>query len=335
MEETPPAQLVEEAGQAVGRSIGGVARCRGRHSQQRRGVSPKGPRRGGRPNIPSCYRARRYADQPGAAPATSSTWHPPAAQRFDSAEADRDCHPDHPPRRLHRRGRHGIPRRCRRLQLLRERPSQPRGGPRRPRVRPADDRVRPHRRLRAGEARRAQARDRRLLGADAGGPRRDDRDRGQGLLGEPGLRLRRVRCGHGRHDQRPAPRRLDDHPAARPRPPPPAERLRGQPRGAQDPRDHPVDPPDPGLPGREGQAADHHGVPEPELLRQPVVWREGRCRAVLRQGARRAHARGGGDPRRDPPVADEVRPDQERRAGLRRGRPRGRHLPQVQPRRPA
>ena len=33
--------------------------------------------------------------------------------------------------------------------------------------------------------------------------------------GQPRLRPGRLRLGHGRHDQRPAPRRLDDHPAAR------------------------------------------------------------------------------------------------------------------------
>ena len=50
--------------------------------------------------------------------------------------------------------------------------------------------------------------------------RRDDRDRGQGLLVEPRLRPRRLRLGDARHARRPAPRRLDDHPAARPRPAP-------------------------------------------------------------------------------------------------------------------
>ena len=63
----------------------------------------------------------------------------------------------------------------------------------------------------------------------------------------PGFDLGGLRCGDDRHDQRPATRRIDDHPAARPGPAPPAERLRGQSRGAEDPRDHPVDPADPGL----------------------------------------------------------------------------------------
>ena len=73
------------------------------------------------------------------------------------------------------------------------------------------------------------------------------------------------------------PRRLDDHPAARPRAaarpgarPGPAPDRRAQAQG-----DHPVDPPDQGVPGRGGQADDHHRLPQPELLREPELRREG------------------------------------------------------------
>ena len=85
--------------------------------------------------------------------------------------------------------------------------------------------------------------------------RRDDRDRGQGLLGQPGLRPGRHRLGRPRHRLRQAPRRLDHHPAARPRPAPAGVGVRGHDLRAQGARDHPVDPPDPGLPGRGRQAS--------------------------------------------------------------------------------
>ena len=74
-------------------------------------------------------------------------------------------------------------------------------------------------------------------------------------------------------------------------------------------------------PGEDGQAGDHHRLPEPQLLRQPTLRREGRGQGLLRQEARGPDARPVRDPRRDPAVADEVRPDPQRRGGLpRRGR---------------
>ena len=333
VEEASPAQLVEEAGQAVGRSIGGVARRRGRHSERAEASRPE---------------ARGVADR--------TSPHAIVHADMQTSLARRQRH-----RRL------GTRRRPRGSTALKRTAiaipiillvvfigagvtgflgvvaaySYYANGLPNPEAALADlefdqqtivyDRTGVYELARLGERKRE------IVGFSELTPEVldattaiEDKD----FWVNPGFDFAGFVCRHRRHDQRPAPRRLDDHPAARPGPPPAAERLRGQPRGAQDPRDHPVGPADPGLPGREGQAADHHGVPEPELLRQPVVWREGGRRAVLRQGARRAHARGGRDPRRDPPVADEVRPDEERRAGLRRGRPRGRHLPQVQPRRP-
>ena len=61
---------------------------------------------------------------------------------------------------------------------------------------------------------------------------------------------------------------------------------------------------------------------------------EGRGPPVLRQGPQGPDPGRGRDPRRDPPVAHEVRPREERRAGLRRGRPGRRHVHEVQARRP-
>ena len=50
---------------------------------------------------------------------------------------------------------------------------------------------------------------------------------------------------------------------------------------------------------------------------------------LLRQEARGPDPGRGGDPRRDPPVAVQLRPRQERRAGLRRGGRGGRRVPEV------
>ena len=50
----------------------------------------------------------------------------------------------------------------------------------------------------------------------------------------------------------------------------------------QDQGDHPVDPPDAGLPGRRRQAEDHHRLPQPELLRQQRLRHRGRRPELLR-----------------------------------------------------
>ena len=77
--------------------------------------------------------------------------------------------------------------------------------------------------------------------------RRDDRDRGQGLLDEPGLRPRGLRLGRPRHPQRqPRGGSTITQQLVRARLLPP-ERLRGLGLRAQDPGDHPVAPPDRGL----------------------------------------------------------------------------------------
>ena len=59
--------------------------------------------------------------------------------------------------------------------------------------------------------------------------RRHDLDRGQGLLEQRRVRSGRHRLGRSRHRLRPAARRVDHHPAARPRPPPPDRSVRRAP----------------------------------------------------------------------------------------------------------
>ena len=95
----------------------------------------------------------------------------------------------------------------------------------------------------------------------------------------------------------------------------PAERLRGQRLRAQGQGDHPVDPPDRGLPGRDGQADDHREVPQPELLRQPQLRRRRRGPELLAQGPQGADPGPGGAAGRHPPVPHPLRPREERRRG--------------------
>ena len=72
----------------------------------------------------------------------------------------------------------------------------------------------------------------------------------------------------------------------------------------EDQGDHPVDPPDRGLPGRRGQAEDHHRLPQPELLRQQRLRRRsGRPELLRRVRPQQADARPGGHPGRHPAVA--------------------------------
>ena len=61
-------------------------------------------------------------------------------------------------------------------------------------------------------------------------------------------------------------------------------------------------------PGRDGQAEDHHRLPQPELLRQPGLRREGRGRLVLRHRHLEDRPGPGGDHRRAAEVALELRP---------------------------
>ena len=69
---------------------------------------------------------------------------------------------------------------------------------------------------------------------------------------------------------------------------------------------HPVGQADGCLPGRGGQAADHHRVPQPDLLRPQRLRHRGRRAGVLRQDDVRADARPGGPARR--PAAVTIDP---------------------------
>ena len=235
-------------------------------------------------------------------------------------------------------GRHLVPARRRRaprrgsVGLRVRRPDQ---RPRRPNEAepPADPAavgdLRPDRQDRARPRRSDPARRRDVRRDPTDRHRRPDRRRGQDVLGQQRLRPARDRLGRDRRPPRPEPRGVDDHPAARP--PAPAQRgpcpgpqasARTQVQG-----DHPVDPPDAGVPGRGRQADDHHGLPQPELLRQPDVRREGGGEGLLRQGAEGPDGRRGGDPRRSPQVALELRPGPKLRRGLLRAARGGRQLP--------
>ena len=118
--------------------------------------------------------------------------------------------------------------------------------------------------------------------------RRDDRDRGQGLLGQPGFDpIGIVAAGIDTRPGRPRGASTITQQLVRARLLPPSA-FEGSALRAQDPRDHPVDPPDPGVPRRGRQGGDHHGLPEPELLRQPELRREGRRQELLRQDRSRS-----------------------------------------------
>ena len=228
-------------------------------------------------------------------------------------------HPDHrrPRERPARRGRHDVHGRC--VQLLRAGPAGPQGGAHRPRLRAADDRLRPHRQGRARAPRRAQRREvvrfDQIPGEmlDATTAIED-----QNFWKNPGFDpFAIVSAGLDTIAGRPRGASTITQQLVRARLLPP-EAFDGLDLRAQDPRDHPVDPPDRGVPGRRGQAGDHHRLPQPELLRQPDLRRAGGGQGLLRQGDRRPDPGPVRDPRRDPAVTDEVRPRAQRRGGLPR-----------------
>ena len=173
-----------------------------------------------------------------------------------------------------------------------------------------------------------QARGRDVRPAARRDHRRDDRDRGQGLLDNPGFDPSASSRPASTPLVGPAARRLDDHPAARSGAPAPAEAFDGS-RYERKIREIIQSLRlTAGLPGRRGQAADHHRLPEPELLRQPELRREGRGQELLRQGAQGPDPGPGGDPRGDPPVADQYDLVRNAERGLPRGRsPRARTAP--------
>ena len=79
-----------------------------------------------------------------------------------------------------------------RVQLLRGRPARPQVAADRPRFRAADDRLRPDRQGRARTPRHAPSRARHLRPDPGRDARRDDGHRGQGFLGQRGLRSGRA-----------------------------------------------------------------------------------------------------------------------------------------------
>ena len=82
------------------------------------------------------------------------------------------------------------------------------------------------------------------------------------------------------------------------------------------------------FPGEEGKKTDHGGVPQPELLRQPELRREGRRRsATSARTSTELTPRPVRGPRRDPAVTDQVRPDAQRDPRVRRGSRRARTCP--------
>ena len=172
-----------------------------------------------------------------------------------------------------------------------------------PRVPVRIGRLRPHRHGRAGPLqRRREPRAGHLRPDPADPDRRRHLHRGPDVLDEHRRRPGRHRCrpsldtlrgrerGASTITQQLVRQRLLD-----------PELVRDPGRGdrAQDQGDHPVGSRDRGLPGRGGQAADHHRLPEPELLRQRRVRHQGRGAQLLRRRRpERADARPGGAARR-------------------------------------
>ena len=182
-----------------------------------------GRSRGGRPR-PLCYRAARHADQPRAAAAPSAQPRHRGRPRGSSAvRRIRDRDPDRPLRWSSSRSAW---RACIGVAAAYNYYSQGLPDPRDTLSNLSFDQqtIVTDRtgKIELAEPRRVQARGRHVRPDPARDARRDDRDRGQGLLDEPGLRRRRLRLGDARHAQRPPARRLDDHPAARPGPAPAA-----------------------------------------------------------------------------------------------------------------
>ena len=159
----------------------------------------------------SCGLRCRPPSRGGSAIDAPSGAGPQGADRIDhrSHPPRHPRHP-HPRRRLARRGRGAVHRG--RVQPLRGRPARPQGSADQPRFRAADDRLRPDRQGRARPPRLPQPRARHVRPDPGRDARRDDRHRGQGLLGQPGLRP-------GRHRVAPASTRSPAGRAARRRSP--------------------------------------------------------------------------------------------------------------------
>ena len=183
-------------------------------------------------------------------------------------------------------------------------------------LQPGDGRLRPDRHDRAGPLRRDQADGHPLLGRcppvliDAT-TSVEDKTFWQNAGFDP---IGIISAGR-RHRHRQAPGRLDDHPAARPqRGSCPRSVLTGSTyerkireiiQSIRLTQELP-----PGVAGKQQIMA---GLPQPELLRQPELrHRRGRRELLRDHRPVQARPRPGGDPGRDPPVADRLRPGPER-----------------------
>ena len=150
------------------------------------------------------------------------------------------------------------------------------------------------------------------------GPARlDHRGRGPHLLGERGLRPagNDRRLDRERDRNRPT-RWVHDHAAAGARSPAAAGRGRGRPVPAQGQGDPAGQGADRGISRGRRQAAHHHRLPEPDLLRPPGLWRRG-CRAgLLRRLRHQTPDAGPGSPAGRPAAgAGQLRPVQVGAAG--------------------
>ena len=318
VQDAPPFELVEEPAEPSPGVVGAAVTAASVESSR-----PSGRRTAGR-SRPLCYRAATHADQPRAAPAPSAgaPGPPQGARRVRPSVASSSSSSiillvvallTAGTRARVRRGR---------VQPLRAGPAGPEGSARPTSISSS------RRSSTTGPARSsspASARCKREVVTFDQIPgemhRCDDRDRGQGLLDQRRASTRSASCRAG----------LDT--------------ISGRPRGASTITQQLVRarllPPEAfdgttyerkvreiiqsvrltqAYPGRGRQGTDHHRVPEPELLRQQQLRREGRGQGLLRQAARGPDARPVRDPRRDPAVTDEVRPHEERRRGLHRAR---------------
>ena len=158
--------------------------------------------------------------------------------------------------------------------------------------RPADGRVRPHRRGPARPARLRPPRAGHVRPDPARARRRDDRPSRTRRSGRTpaSTRVGFVSAASTRPGQRP--RRLDDHPAARPRRLLPAERLRARRRPSTSASCAEIIQSirlTEAYPGDRGQAADHRVVPQQQLLREPQLRRRGGRPELLEEGPQGPH----------------------------------------------
>ena len=254
VEDAPPVEVVEERREARSGVRGGRRRSSARHRV--RTVSVEGPVRAARSGVHSPHGIvpAVNADQPlpEAAPSPSGRQAPPARQRRREVRRGR-----HPPDPVHDHrccsASRAPPRSSPATRYLSKDLPDPKQGARGHRVRPADRRstTAPARCCSPGSARTAAS----SCTFDQIPPELMDATTSiedKTFWENSGFDPDRLRLRGHRHAPGQRSRRLDDHPAARPRPPPArrGHRARRRQVPAQAARDHPVDPADRGLPGR-------------------------------------------------------------------------------------